>query len=401
MDVVTLGAAKNFALQQTTADTIDARKTALLRTSYAKLGMRDSVPCDWMAIGDSTTEGARQTNAQARWVGRALKQLRSRLGQTATGGFGYIPAWYSTGDQQTPSPVTYWSNGSATSGSSAARGNYGLGRRSLVMNGNSSQKSVLTLTAGTPYASTSVDVIYAKTVNSTAGIDIYLDDVLLTSINTVVTAGNTSAGNRYRISGLAGGSHVIEVRATGGVDYFEGYMLYNGDETSGLRLWEAAASGSTSLWHATASIAGKDSPNFVYSYDNLVKIQPSLVTIMLGINDYNDGTGQQQTPAQYQANLVQILANIRSACTVNPSIVFLIQWQRGGTAQPNPWDAYKAAAYSVAAADGGVAVFDLSKRFPPGVQTTALSLINADLVHITDTGGAFVADAFVNWFLPR
>lgn len=393
-----------MAPTQRAYDALDARKTALLRPFYAKLAVRDTTPVDWVAFGDSTTEGARQTSPQTRWVGRALKQLRQRMVQAPVGGFGYVPCWYSTGDMQDTSPSAFWRSGAPTSASlsSATRGNYGLARRSLAMSGSTSDKSVLTLTSGTVYASTAVDLFYARANTPTSGLDVYLDDIQLTSIVTQITAGQEFAGAKYRISGLAAGDHVIEARATGQVAYFEGWMLYNGDETAGIRLWEAGASGSTTLWHAQASVAGKGSPTFVYSYDNLTAIQPCLVTVMLGINDYWQST-QQQTPAEYATNLTQIIANIRGACTVDPAIVLMTQWERGnvGTTPPHAWSEYTAALYGVVAADNGVLLFDGGKRFPTGPATTAYNLMFGDLIHINDTGGGYLADQFVNWIMPR
>lgn len=392
-------------------DALDARKRSMLRTFHARCANINGAPIDWLAVGDSTTEGARHVGgAPSRWENRAVTLLRSRLGQTAPGGLGYVPAWYSTGDQQTPSPCQPSTTGTQAAGGwgTQTRGNYGLGRRCLPLAGSAPvgpSKVTLTLTAGTATACTSVDVIYGRANTATSGLDIYLNGALQTSVPANITSGSEVGGLRYRLTGLGGLSHTIEARATGATAYLEGFMLYNGDETSGLRLWEAAASGSNSAWHDAIKPANKGTPNFIYVYDNVVALQPALVTVMLGINSFYNGTSQTETPSTYAANLTSLVSTIRAACATPPAIVFLHQWERGPASSTSglthPWSAYVDAARGVAAADGSIAEHDLSLRFPPGIQTAALGLIHADQTHQVDVGSTFIANSFINWIAPN
>ncbi len=380
-------------------DATAAIKMSLLRPFKAKMALRNSAPVNILCLGDSTVEGARCTNAQTRWQGRLRDMLRSRLGQSVAGGFGYVPAWYSTGDQQTPSPSQFSSTISHT-GSGQSRGTYGFGRRCLAM--NPGDVSTLTIPVTGPYKSTSADVMWAKASTSATSIVIKLDG---TQVYTAATNSGSPAGAQtYRVAiPQDGAQHVITVEATGQVLYFEGWFLYNGDESSGIRVIDGAASGAPSSWFSYTSASSGGNQNFML--DNVLWATPALITLMVGINDFYNSTAQLATPAQYLANLQTAISNIRAKLVGQvPPIIIMRQYERGPTGStaslPYQWAAYSAAIDQLIAADPSLLLYDFQARMPPGVQTSALGLINAiDLTHLTDTGGGYLADDFVSFLV--
>ncbi len=120
------------------------------------------------------------------------------------------------------------------------------------------------------------------------------------------------------------------------------------------------------------------------------------------INDFYNSTSQPATPAQYLANLQTAISNIRAKLVGQvPPIIIMRQYERGPTGStlslPYQWATYSAAIDQLIAADPSLLLYDFQAWMPPGVQTSALGLIN--VIDQTDTGGGYLADDFVSFLV--
>ncbi len=363
------------------------RLTAL-RPFWTGLAKRATAPVDLLHFGTSITEGAYASTFAYRWVERLRDVLRARYPVAGVaGGVGYIPAEYKV-NQLAGTPWTYTGGTSGTFGS----GLYGLGRRYRVMSalGN---KIAISATCS------SFDVLYARnTPNGTLGITV--DGVEVASI---ASGGSATGGLKLSSGPLTPGVHAIQLTwNAGGPVWVEGVMIYNGDETKGIRMWEGGFGGAKSQYFVA--------PEAPYWQNDISTIQPDLVTIELGTNDWMYNTGVVSgnygsfPPSYTKSNIEKLIADVRTKTTVDPAIALLAVHNRGDypaspTTLLNPWSDYVNVMYEIAANDPGVAVIDMPSRMgaTPWVES---GLLNADMVHPNDAGTEFYAQAIAGFLAP-
>lgn len=351
--------------------TIDSQRSLALESWFAALANRDNSPAKWLAIGDSITEGSSASANTKRWVQRSLDLLRARFptaGLTG-GGFGHIPAYYNG----TSMGTAYTSLTGVTPGTDNT---FGFGRRSAVMSGNSVYTYTIT--------GTSFDLWYVQGP-STGTIGVSIDGGAVTSIP---TTGNLTDGKKWNSGALSAGSHTVAVSVVSGSNYFTGITVHNGDETKGIKLWEAGHYGwKTGDWTSNAS----------YWPMCANTLQPNLVSIALMTNDYQGNVD----PATCKSNIQSIISAVRGQVTIPPSFVLVCYPARTDVTSPTyPWSSYVNAAHSIAASDSAVSVLDLSARMSTPANT-ALATWAGDKVHPVDKGHALIADTFVGFVSPR
>lgn len=341
-----------------------ADRSPLYRTFHAALGNRATGPVDIVAIGDSTTSGAQASTLNKRWLALLRDQLRTWFQPAGvTGGDGYVQmnATYN-------SPWTL--TGTTIPGTPA-----GLGQGAVNM--------ATTATASMTFTGTAVDVFYTK--QSGGGtFSVSIDGGAATNINT--SNASEVNGVAQRFGSLSVGSHTIALAVISGTSMVEGVMVYNGDETKGIRVWDGGRSGITSAGYTS---------NTKY-LGAVTTIQPSLVVIFLGINDYRTGTSIANTGSQ----LVTIATATRAACTIPPTVLLVAPYLPIVGAGTLPFLRYYDQVYIAAQRLADVDLVDLYWKFGPAVQTNALALLNADLTHPSDKGYQFIADAFAGRIRP-
>lgn len=348
-----------------------------LRQFHANLALRDTAPVDIVWIGDSISEGIRSDKIAQRapWVFRDA--LRRLCPTSAAGGLGYIPAKFHA-SYLTDNPVTL----TGTAGS-----DFGFGYRSQTM---SSAADIITLTA----TCTTVDVHY--TAYNGAGSFIYQVDGGAWSAN-VPTSGSLSSNRVFKITGLAAGPHTIKVTwSTGATVFIDGFFVYNGDETKGVRMWEGAMSGAT-----TANFLPND---LTKHWPGVVQANPSLAIIALGTNDV--GTAPHLTPATYKANLATIIDAFTTFNTRQPAVLLVSPYFRGditpASIAPDTIGNYIDKQWELAAERSNVAVWDSGTRLlgASGATASAASqFINADLVHPTNAGQVQYGETLARWIV--
>jgi lysophospholipase L1-like esterase len=355
----------------------DVAKARALRTFRAALANRDNARCNIVAFGDSMTEGPGSTAADRRWLNRlqALLNARYPTAGLTTHGDGFYPPQYIT-MTYTP-PVT-------TTGSWTPNLSFGPGNRSL----SASAAATMTYTV----TGTSLSVMYVGSP-TTGTFTVSVDGGAPVTVDSAQGTTFITDGRLYTVTGLAAAPHTVVVTWVSGFIYIDGIIVRNGDETTGITVYDAAHSG----W--TTGLYVQNGP---YFYRALAAFAPDLVLIGLGENDIATGPVPSAT---YRTNLQTIIAGIRAQTTGHPpSIVLWAGQQRTGT-YPEPWANYVQAMYDVAATDtggpqgaSGVTLLDLTRRVPPVATDNSLALfVAADGVHPTDKGHAFIADALAGF----
>jgi lysophospholipase L1-like esterase len=361
MDVVTLGAAK-----------ADAKKNYVpqantdLRPFYAALANVASTAVDVLVIGDSIVEGEQASAYSTRWIDRLLAQLRQNF-QPANvpGGRGYVPAYYAVA-APTGQGFTY---GGVLNTDYSLGTLYGLGRRHVNL-------LTATGTMTLSFTGTAFDLLYTR--NLTSSFTYAVDG------GTPVTVAAGAAGHtKVSVTSLGGTTHTLVITQATGTPTIEGVMVYNGDESSGVRLWDGAHYGFTS-----SSFSSNQSWK-----DSIADVGPELVIIALGVNDY----GTSVASATYKTNLQSIITAVRAMTSTAP-ILLVADYQRGGGPFAELWSAYVTAMSSIADADSTIALLDLTKHMTDGDSDT-LSLLGADHIHPTDKGYQLIAGVVARYLM--
>lgn len=364
------GASKTFTVGNATAAPSGSSygDNALEHWSNA-LANRNSRPATWVAWGDSFTEGQGATSRLNRWIDKSLGSLRSTYPTTGvTGGAGYLPSFYATyGPDTTWMPFT-------SSGGSHEWEYWGgsLGNRIVKLKAGGYETFTVT--------GTSVDIMYARGAGGTFSYKV--DSGAPVNVS---TSGSYDPSSQVRVTFTTPGTHTVTITGVSGESYFEGLMVYHGDEAKGIRLYDAAHTGATtddftsSMWDQAEITA---------------TAKADLVTIALGVNDYRD---ELDTPAGVTANLKGMIESIRAKASTHsthqPSIAVVIPWDfsASGTRNGYTWSDFADAIRNVAAADSSVALLDLtSTGAPAGVPG---GLYAPDGLHPSNSGQAAISAA--------
>ncbi len=334
--------------------TVGCGQTATDPLSHWRQALKDRQQhaATWLAIGDSITEGQGASARQDRWIDRTAASLRDGV----PGGAGYVPGWYAV-----YGPDSTWTAYAARTGTVTDESASSLGLRTAVLPAGASQTYAFT--------GTSADLYY------TAGGGVLGYSVDGGPATDIDTAGPVAA-KRSHVDSPAPGDHSLTVTALSGTVRLAGAAGFDGDEDSGVHLVDSAHSGYTSGQFVAADA----------DQDPLVSlVQPDLVTIELGVNDYLKGDA---TPEHVSQNLEDLVQDVRKQVTTPPSIVLVIPYgigpASGGAART--WDEYADAIRTLGPALS-VGVLDLSSMGTASPGGTWSS----DGLHQSDAGHAEMA----------
>lgn len=357
------------ALSANGLQALETQRSFPLLAWSAALANRDNAPAKTYHIGDSITEWAYTTALDKRWTTRLNSLLRSRFptaGIGSGGGVGFLPP-YIVGPGPQPC-VTVGTPGTDTT--------FGIGRRcSLMVVGNTKTYT---------FTGTSFKLHYVQGP-STGSMGVQIDGG---SVTTVATSGTLSDGKEWASPALTAGAHTVTISVISSTVYFTGIDISNGDEAKGIRAYEGGHWG----WKSGDYMGGANS-----WLATLTQLQPHLVTVALGTNDY-----QAQVPvATYKATLTTLVGYIKANITADPSIVFIAWPERTDVVAPTiPWASYVGAMKEIAAADSSVSVLDFTNRVAGPAVSNGLGLWY-DQVHPTDKGAALLADVIAGYLMPR
>ncbi|WP_248831037.1 SGNH/GDSL hydrolase family protein [Frankia sp. Mgl5] len=322
--------------------------------SRAALAARYLSAARVVCLGSSTTQGIGATSIDRAWVDRWGTMLHQRLPTPGVVGGRYIPAvdtgWTFTGTQ------------------SLTVAGMGLQSRSL---------SAGATMARTINPCTAVTVLFAQGPGSgtfTVQVDA-LTPVTVTP-NTGGAAGRHDG--TYTSPSVAVGSHTVTIAATNAC-VINGIYFHNGDEASGIQVYNGGRSGAV-----TSDFAGTAT-----NQQRIGQLAPGLVVLAFGANEFQ----AQTNPAAFQADLEGLIAGIKAACAIDPGFEIWAQHQRLDVIAPTyPWSQYVAAMAAVADGDGTCRFVDIGQPFPVSMATDVWSVRNADTVHLNDRGHAELAD---------
>lgn len=378
-----------------------------LRLFRGSLG--GTTPVDIHIMGASFEEGYGTTYMTNGWpfvfrdVIRAFAQSKgvagggsvpyngSSLYQAGVGNyFGMNPYSRYTGaadDLYPDSPLT------AFGGSLVATAGIGLGLRGMA---GTAVNDTFTL----EWWGTGMDLVYT-TAPTFGAFNYSVDGAAPVVINEAVAL---AYGNREQIRGLSRGRHSIVCNVTsvgtGGSVSWEGASFYDGDESTGIRLWSAPKAG----LGAKDYVAGTGQTAWVNSIQSWNI--PDLFVIDLQYNDWNLG----RTSAQWKTDMLAIIAAIKARCNTLiagwvPSIVLMSPFSAipaSGTAAVEPYANFLAKANEIAIADEDVCLFDFQHWFgrPSDNAASTRGGINIpDGVHVTNGGSAIIGGALAEFVL--
>ncbi|MGY2067615.1 cutinase family protein [Blastococcus sp. SYSU DS0619] len=315
-------------------------------------------PLDVVVVGDSVAEG-RDVGKGNRWVDTLLNLMRDRYQPPGiAGGEGYVPAYYAAGGMTD----RFTFGGTSTLGSQ-----YGFGMRANHMPSGAGNSMTATFTG------TSFELHYASSRN-TGTITVSVDGAPGTPVPTAGGDYTPSDGGSWTSPPLSRGTHTVTLTNTSGRTVLvEGISVYDGDESAGVRLWEAGHSG----WQAE-DYANR--PTAAQHGQAVASAAPHLVVVALGYNDVVAGF----TAAQFRDYLTATVAHLRGPDVGPDPSVLIVGYPRRTDVPAAAWDAYLQAMAGVAA-DQGYAFADLSTLPDFGM--------SADGVHPTAVGHTQIAEA--------
>lgn len=142
-------------------------------------------------------------------------------------------------------------------------------------------------------------VLYDVQQSGGADLNIYIDGVLQTTINTTDAgiSGATESGRVWTSSAFTYGSHTLRVTRSGtGTVMVSGAFYTNGNRTTGVQVYNAGHSGwSVSNFESVES-----------TYEAVVNLAPALISVFLGTNDYASGA------ATFETNLTSMVQRLKS-----------------------------------------------------------------------------------------
>ena len=358
---------------------------AALSTYFNAVANRDSAPVKIPVFGDSWTEYRTATAFTNQWTQKVQALLRAKYptsGLGATGGIGYVPIINATSAGQPPY-VNPWTKAGAV-GTSFTNGGLGL-RYATFANG--SDKATITVTA------TSCVLHFLKGTSSRVGyykVDGGAAVTFETNVNGVL-----SDDGFLTINLGASGSHTLEVGwSSGGVVYLAGAIFFNGDENKGFHFYEGGHTG----YRTTDYIGAAAGASALQT--RVAAINPHLVIIALGQNDFQQASPNFISAATYKANLKQLISELRAKGVTASFLIVMsadVTVSKDGT-QTSTWAQFQAAAKQVAIEDtgntggtSGVGVVSITDAGVIAPSTGGAGGDWVDALHVGDTGHAAVA----------
>ncbi|APU16590.1 SGNH/GDSL hydrolase family protein [Actinoalloteichus fjordicus] len=196
-----------------------------------------------------------------------------------------------------------------------------------------------------------------------------------------------AAGSSRRADGswlsplLPRADHVISISTRGAV-IVNGAYAHRAPHGRGIETYNAGRGGTR------ASSYGR-SPELGQMCRRIGRLDPALIVLVVGSNDYSVGV----QPADYRAQVADLVARLRTACPRRPSILLVHAARRSDTQAPlHPWSAYRDQLRQIAELIDDVAFLDVSPHWPVGLDADELGLLVPDRIHIGPAGHRWLAE---------
>lgn len=364
----------------TEADVIQLRQKASLEAlrhwNYNAAKFSTGGQGDVLILGDSISEGWYGNPLyELTWVGRFATNLARALNDK-----GRIGRWVAAGGGFYPTP-----HFSANGGAETER-NYGITLRSRRMNVGA---ATVTMAAG--ITSDRVRVHYLK-ANVFAQADLHFvvkdgSGTIVADSGSIYTYDGGLAANAYKENvwdsgALTRDTYTLEVtRETHGAytGYAEwvGAYFYDGDYSAGHRVWNGSHYGYSTSTFVANQAAWRDPIQSGY-------LTPALVISALGVNDRGSGA------ATWKSNTETLFGYVRTdlaARAVQPASFVILLPMAAATTSDATWEAFRTAAYEIAAAATDVDVWEWDELYGPVDSVDGDPLgITIDNTHPVTTG---------------
>ncbi|MEV6342866.1 GDSL-type esterase/lipase family protein [Actinoplanes sp. NPDC051851] len=365
-------AATPLAVAHAVGDDDPVRRPLL--TWHAALANRRYAPAVIATIGSSTSEGVGVSAYGRSYAHLLVENLRSRFPVPGShGGDNYVAAWGVPGEHRDYAwPVVRTGGVPSTTG---------WGLKAVNLNAPGQRLSYT-------FTGTGVQIWYSRFAGG-GSFSVTVNGTVVAAA--VETAGPTDRNAVWSSGPLVRGTHTVVVtcRTTGSssATFVHGFAAFDGDESQGIRLYHGGHGGTTSGTFA-ANLAGWA--------PRLATIQPHLVVLQLGVNDWRAGIAA----AVLKSHLRSVIAAVRAGTRTDPSFVVYGSPRIAAGHAVEDFTAVTDAWRSLADEDPSVAYFDLGSRQPSPVLDNTAALYTPDLIHTTDRGAAHTADALAAFLSP-
>lgn len=318
-----------------------------------------------LTVGDSWTERRGASGAWNAYPEVLASIVRDAIGGSVSSGI-YIPAWSAYPDRL-PAVWTY-------AGTTSQKTTSGPGYYNVEL----SNAATATLT----FFGTGYRIHYDRRSDGATAVDVSVDGA---SVGTINSNGGAAYGQTHVVSGLAAGWHTLVLTVTTGTVFsLQGAYAFNGDDSTGIRVYAGGHTG----WQSSALLNT--------AQNGMVGgVAPDLVLIEYGINDYRQNT----SVATFKANIQTGINTILSA-SPGVSIGIISSPEPAHLSTPvAPWSSYKQAMAELAEANGAVLI-DLTPVFGSGVTNVGNGLWDVDGVHTSNFGEVAWAHAVASAILP-
>ncbi|WP_156038383.1 SGNH/GDSL hydrolase family protein [Actinoalloteichus caeruleus] len=181
---------------------------------------------------------------------------------------------------------------------------------------------------------------------------------------------------------LPPGTRTVRITAREAVT-ISGVYAHTDSAGTGIQVFIAGKGGTQSGNYLPSRIMGSHC-------DRVARLDPDLIVIQLGANDYAAGVA----PEVYAERMRQQLNLYRTVCSRRPSILLLHTFRRFDVTTPaHRWEDYARAAHQLAKELDDVAVIDVSAHFPvtQDVDDADMDLVHVDRIHLSDAGHGLTA----------
>lgn len=356
--------------------------TSKLRGARAKLAVARDEPVDIVLIGDSVTHGwPGPTEASVMgttdWPSTFEKLIAARAGNTRTPGRGWLPP---RSDVLLGTYPHGWGNVARTIGETVATDGTNVASAGLGQWGRS-------LAVGDELVHTDdcdgITVYYTAQRSSGANIQVYIDSVLVHTINTtdgtISLSQLTDSGRSWTSDAITYGSHEVQLLVTGsGTAIIDGGYFHVGNRTTGVRVHKGGHSG---------AYTGTD---WSGSVEHVTNVQPAVIVVFLGLNDYV----YQVTAADYQTDYTALITSLAEAAP-DASIVAVVP-------PPNlerDWDDWHAAGVAAVNATDAILI-DLQEAMGDISDSADPLDLSTDGIHLSEKGGWMLAEIVADLLMP-
>jgi lysophospholipase L1-like esterase len=220
-------------------------------------------------------------------------------------------------------------------------------------------------------------------------------------------SGSTTAGYVSPLQSVAPGSpHTVVLTTIGTNNYIFGLLVYAGNETKGIRVYNGAKHGSRAENYRFGGsynwTLANETPTLLSGPQSIIPMDPHLIIVNWGINDYTSNS-PDVTAAAYRGYIETIVAACRAMIPTRQIPVLTVGMWKPNAAQSGlgSWEEMRAARQDIPANDPLALTCEVGLAMPDigSTQATQLALY-ADTLHANQKGYQMVADMIASLIAP-